>query len=287
VIASGGQSIPKRPPLAGSLPSGLRQLHTSDYRTPGALPAGAVLVVGSAQSGVQVAEDLVQAGRTTYLATSPVARLRRRYRGRDTLGWLIDCGFYDVSLEELPDPRMAKAPIPQISGVGRYGHTVSLQSLADLGVQLLGRPVGVQGDRIEFDESLGENIAAGDRGSAMLNGIMDGWIERMVLAPAPVEPDRADAPHPDPMSVRARTTIDIAADDIGAVVWATGYEADFGYVRVPVLDAAGLPVHAHGAARVPGIHFLGLRWLNDRKSALITAADAEAGQMADRVAGIS
>ena len=284
VVASGGQSAPRRPALSGSLPSDVLQLHTSEYRSPSALPEGAVLVVGSAQSGVQVAEDLVGAGRTTHLATSPVARLRRRYRGRDTLEWLVECGFYDATLEQLPDPRMAKAPIPQISGVGRYGHTVSLQSLADLGVRLLGRPVGVDGGRIEFDDSLGANIAAGDQGSAILNGIMDAWIERTAGILLPVEPDPADTPHPDPMSVRSPAVLDLERDRIGTVIWATGYEVDFGYLHLPVLDAAGLPVHDHGAARTPGIHFLGLRWLNDRKSALITAADAEAAAMADRLA---
>jgi putative flavoprotein involved in K+ transport len=284
VIASGGQSAPRRPTISGTLPPEVLQLHTSDYRSPADLPGGAVLVVGSAQSGVQVAEDLVQAGRATHLATSPVARLRRRYRGRDSLEWLIECGFYDATLEQLPDPRMAKAPIPQISGVGRYGHTVSLQSLADLGVRLLGRPVGAAGGRIEFDHSLGANIAAGDRGSAWLNGIMEAWIERTVGTPPPVEPDPADTPHPDPTSVRGPAVLDLERDRVGAVIWATGYEADFGYLHVPVLDASGFPVHDHGAARLPGIHFLGLRWLNDRKSALITAADAEAGAMADRVA---
>ena len=278
VIASGGQAAARRPALSGSLPPDVLQLHTSEYRSPGALPDGAVLVVGSAQSGVQVAEDLVGAGRTTHLATSPVARLRRRYRGRDTLEWLIECGFYDATLDQLPDPRMAKAPIPQISGVGRYGHTVSLQSLADLGVRLLGRPVGVDGGRIEFDDSLGANIAAGDRGSAMLNGIMDAGSSGPPGRPPPVEPDPADAPHPDPTSVHGPTALDVERDRVGTVIWATGYDADFGYLRVPVLDAAGIPVHDHGAARVPGIHFLGLRWLNDRKSALITAADARGGR---------
>ncbi len=103
-MASGGQSRPRRPAIADGLPSSIRQLHTADYRSPAALPSGAVLVVGSAQSGVQIAEDLVSAGRQVYLCTSPVGRLRRRLFGRDTLEWLTENGFYDVTEAQLPDP---------------------------------------------------------------------------------------------------------------------------------------------------------------------------------------
>ena len=285
VVASGAQPRPRRPTLADQLPGTVHQLHSVDYRSPDALPGGAVLVVGSAQSGVQIAEDLVDAGRTVYLCASPVGRLRRRQRGRDSLEWLVRVGFYDETPEQLPDPAMMAMPIPQISGVGPLGHTVGLQSLEALGVRLLGRPIGVAGDRIELDDSLGASIAVGDRVSAQLNAIVEQGIRELGETPLPLEPDPADDPHPDPTSVHSPDHIDLETQDISTVIWATGYVADFGYLRVPVLDEWGVPIHDRGAARVPGMHFLGLRWLTKRKSALLNAADEEAAALAARIAG--
>lgn len=287
VVAAGGQRAAKRPPIASQLPPWIHQLHTVDYRSPGVLPAGAVLVVGSAQSGIQIAEDLLDAGRTTYLATSAVGRLRRRMYGRDALDWLVRIGFYDVTPEQLPDQRMMTVPIPQISGVGRYGHSVSLQWLAERGARLVGRPVGIEGDRLLLDHSVGSNILAGDRASAMFKGMIEQSIEASGATLPPLEPDPADDPLPDPMSVVGPEALDLERLGISTVIWATGFTADFGFLRLPVLDAAGIPVHERGQAAVPGIHFLGLRWLTKRKSALITAADEEAEQLADRVVAAS
>jgi putative flavoprotein involved in K+ transport len=285
VVASGAQPRPRRPTLADQLPSTVHQLHSVAYRSPGALPGGAVLVIGSAQSGVQIAEDLVAADRTVYLCTSPVGRLRRRQRGRDSLDWLVRVGFYDQTPEQLPDPDMMAMPIPQISGVGPLGHTVGLQSLQSLGVRLLGRPIAVVGDRIQLDDSLGENIAVGDRVSAQLNAIVEQGIRELGETPLPLEPDPADDPHPDATSVHSPDHVDLEAQDISTVIWATGYVADFGFLRVPVLDERGVPVHDRGAAQMPGIHFLGLRWLTKRKSALLNAADEESAALAARIAG--
>ena len=287
IVATGAQIVPMVPALSVALPGWLRQLHTADYRAPSALADGAVLVVGSAQSGVQVAEDLLDAGRTVYLCTSPVGRFRRRQRGRDTLEWLTEAGFYDVTPEQLPDPRMQFVPIPQISGVGPLGHTLSLQSLADRGVRLMGRPVGVEGGSLLLDDSLGANIALADRVSAEFTSQIEQGIREAGRTPPPLEPDPADEPHPDPMSVHGPANLDLEGSGISTVVWATGFEADFGFLRVPVLDERGAAIHDRGASPVPGIHFLGLRWMTKRNSALICGADADAAALADRIAAAS
>ncbi|HEX7472595.1 MAG TPA: NAD(P)/FAD-dependent oxidoreductase, partial [Candidatus Limnocylindrales bacterium] len=171
VVASGILNVPRVPPIAGSLPTGIRQLTVAGYRRARDLPAGAVLVVGSAQSGVQIAEDLVAEGRVVYLCTSSVGRARRRYRGRDMFEWLAQAGFFDRTPDQLPEPRTRFPANPQTSGVGPLGHTVSLQSLAALGVTLLGRPRSITGDRLLLDDTLGANIAFGDRISADLKGL--------------------------------------------------------------------------------------------------------------------
>jgi putative flavoprotein involved in K+ transport len=284
IVASGAQAVPKVPALSSALPSWVHQLHTADYRAPAALPSGAVLVVGSAQSGVQVVEDLLDAGRTVYLCTNSVPRLRRRQRGRDSLEWLREVGYYDVTPEQLPDPRMMSTRQPLISGVGPLGHTVSLQSLAERGARLLGRPVGVEGGRITLDDSLGANIEMGDRIAAELNGVIERGIVAAGLAAPPMEPDPADEPHPDPMSVHSPDALDLEAGGVSTVIWATGFDGDFGFLPASVIDGDGLPIHDRGAALIPGIHFMGLRWMTTRKSALILGADSDAADLAERIA---
>jgi putative flavoprotein involved in K+ transport len=285
VVASGMLRVPKIPSIGPSLPAGIAQLHSGTYRRPADLPSGAVLIVGSGQSGVQIAEDLLDSGRMVFLSTSAVARLRRRYRGRDALEWLVDADrFYGVPVPRLPDPQVRFQTLWTTSGVGRFGHTVSLQSLADRGAILLGRPVAVDGDRLSLDDSVGANIAFGDRRSAEFNAELTTIVESAGLTPPPLEHDPADSPHPDPLSVRSPSELDLRVAGVGTVIWATGFGGDLSYLDAPVLDERGVPMHEHGVAKFPGIFFVGFPWLWTRKSGIILGVDEDAAFIADRVA---
>lgn len=284
IVASGIQRVPKIPPIAASLPPAIAQLHTADYRNPGQLPPGAVLVVGSAQSGGQIVEDLLDAGRAVYLSTSAVARLRRRYRGRDVTEWLVGSGFYDLPLDRLPDPTMRFAAQPILSGTGRYGHTLSLQYLAERGAILLGRLRAVRDGRLDLDDTLARNIRFADQKSAEFNRAIENGLRDAGIDLPPLEPDPADAPHPDPDSVRSPERLDLEACGIGSVVWATGFTGEFGWLRLPVLDHAGAPIHERGVSPVPGLYFLGFPWLHSRKSGIILGVDADAGFIAGHLA---
>jgi putative flavoprotein involved in K+ transport len=79
-MATGLERLPKIPPSAADLSPGITQLHSSAYRNPESLPPGAVLIVGSAQSGCQIAEELYQNGRQVFLCTGSAGRAPRRYR---------------------------------------------------------------------------------------------------------------------------------------------------------------------------------------------------------------
>jgi putative flavoprotein involved in K+ transport len=68
VVATGGEHHPKVPELAHRLDPGIRQLHSHDYRNPGQLLPGPVLVVGSSQSGADLALEIRQAGHETWLS---------------------------------------------------------------------------------------------------------------------------------------------------------------------------------------------------------------------------
>jgi putative flavoprotein involved in K+ transport len=103
VVATGNQNVPRIPPMSKQLPDDIHQLHAAAYRNAGQPAPSAVLVVGSAQSGCQITEDLVAAGRRVYLSTSRVGRLPWRHRGRDTIQWLDEAGFWDQRPQDLED----------------------------------------------------------------------------------------------------------------------------------------------------------------------------------------
>ena len=284
VIASGLMQAEKRPATAAQVPDSLPSVHASEYRNASALPPGAVLVVGAAQSGCQIAEDLLAAGRRVFLATSRVPRVPRRYRGRDIFAWLDTVGFWAQRLEDLPDPAMRYAPQPQISGGGPRGHTVSLQWLAQRGVTLLGRFEGYRDGRLLFADDLGANVRFADESSARMLGMVDAAIERMGIAAPPREDDPADRPHPNPDALVAPRALDVAGDGVGTVVWCTGFTAGFPWLRMPVLDAVGQPAHTRGVTAVPGVYFTGFPWLTSRRSGVILGAGEDARAVVEHLA---
>jgi putative flavoprotein involved in K+ transport len=228
-----------------------------------------VLVVGSAQSGIQVTEDLIEAGRRVYLATSAVSRVPRRYRGKDIFEWLVMIGFYDVKTEDVTDPREFEMRPPQISGVGPLGHTQSLQSLARMGAVILGRLAGTRGNTLDIEPSAANNVKFSDEVSRKVKGMIEGYIVKHQLPVPPGEPDPADEPDTDALCASTITSLDLKANDIRSVVWTTGFSSDLNYLKVPVLDGSGRPRHRSGIADIDGLYFIGLPWLRKRKSGLI------------------
>jgi putative flavoprotein involved in K+ transport len=286
VVASGVQREPKIPGVAAGLPADILQLHTADYRSPTGLPPGAVLVVGAAQSGGQIVEDLLDAGREVYLATSRVPRFRRRMYGRDIFEWLLPAGFFDVRLGDLPDPALQFAPQPITSGVGRHGHTVSLQWLQARGARLLGRLRSIEGGRLTFEDDLGANIRfADERSTEATDQVTRGLAAAGLLAGLPpLEDDPADAPHPDPGGLHAPTTLDLVDAGISTLIWATGFSPRIGWLPADLLDDRGCLRHEGGVASRPGIYAVGFPWLRTRGSGIINGVDRDAAAIADLVA---
>jgi len=284
VIASGNMNCPVRPPRAAALPSSLRQIDASDYRSAADLPGGAVLVVGSGQSGAQIAEELAEAGRTVFLATSRVGRLPRRYRGRDIMIWLVESGFLDVRREEVI--RLAGRIPPR--GLLGAEYTLSLQALSARGVVLLGRFAGVEeGGCLLFADDLEAHVRFADEASANVKRYIDEYISRSGIdAPVsetdPAETVAAHLPNP---TVRS---LDVVESGITTVVWCTGFRGDFSWANLPgVLDAQGQPVHEDGVATLPGIYFAGLDFASTRKSGTILAIAEEAHRLVEHIVGRS
>ncbi|HUF12489.1 MAG TPA: NAD(P)-binding domain-containing protein [Longimicrobiales bacterium] len=280
IVASGCMQQPKRPAIASHIPDDVMQLHAADYRNPRELPSGAVVVVGSGQSGCQITEDLVAHGRKVYLCTSRVGRLPRRHRGRDILEWWADMGYLDVRVEDVEDKAILRAAQPQVSGVGRYGHTVSLQQLARDGVELLGRLRDVQDHSLDLAPDLIDNMRFADERAERFKREVDAFIERAgIVVP---EDDDTSVPARDEKPA-APDRLDLNAHGVTSIIWCTGFTADFSWLRVPALDESGGPVHTGGASVVPRVYFIGFPWLRARKSGLVYGIHEDALHIAKAI----
>ena len=193
VVASGIMQTPRTPAISGELPSWVDQIHTAGYRNSSQLKPGGILIVGSAQSGVQIAEELIEEGKQVYLCTSKVARSPRFYRGKDVLYWNIKSGFMDIGTRDLEDPNMEFAPQPQVSGT-RGGHAVSLQQLAREGVIMLGGMKGATGDVVTLEDNLRENYDQADAASLALKTRIDEYIAKNGIDAPPAEEDPVEDP---------------------------------------------------------------------------------------------
>jgi putative flavoprotein involved in K+ transport len=280
VIASGTQRTPKYPPIRSRIPGTVAQLHTAGYRNAGALPPGAVVVVGSGQSGVQIAEELLSAGRTVYLCTSKVGRAPRRHRGRDLLEWWVDMKFLDVTFAGLEDTSISRAPQPQISGLGRHGHTVSLQYLARRGAVILGRLVNVDEATLVLGDDAAANVRFADEFSGRLKSGIDAYLAKTGIEPPPLEDDPADAPDPRAGCASPIRRLDLREAGVGTIIWATGFKPEYGWLRVPVLDVEGKPIQEAGITPVPGLYFIGIPWQSSRKSGIIYGVEEDARSIA-------
>lgn len=284
VVASGMMQAPKIPAIRDQFPQPLVQLHASDYRSPENLPPGAVVVIGAGQSGCQISEDLIHAGRDVYLCTSKVGRLRRRYRQRDVVEWGEDMGFWDVAVEDLSDPAIEFAAQPQVSGVGRFGSTLSLQSIARDGVRLMGRLSDVEDGVLKTDGSLSEHIAFADERSAEFTRMIEDWISSNGIDAGPIEDDFNDEPADPELAESGITELDLMETGVGSVIWCTGFTADFDWIHADVTNENGRPLHTRGISSVPGIYFLGFPWLHSRKSGIIHGIDEDARFVAEHIA---
>jgi len=282
VVASGSLNRPRRPELARALPPGLPQIDPSVYRNPDALPPGAVLVVGSAQSGGQIAEDLAIAGRVVFLSTGRTGRKPRRYRGRDVSFWEQESGLYDIPRKDFvgPDGRIPGRPL-----LGTP-HTISLQSLSAQGVVLLGRFTGIANGRLTCADDVRENIRRGDEAAAKTRRHIDDYIAcHGIDAPQAIdEPAETVAPRlPNPPIL----SLDPSEHHLSTVIWCTGFEGDFSFVQVPgLLNAHQQPLEKEGLTDAPGIYFAGVDFSSTRKSGLITSIAEEAERLVGHIVAL-
>ncbi|MGD9894156.1 MAG: flavin-containing monooxygenase, partial [Dehalococcoidia bacterium] len=280
IIATGPFSVPSIPSFSAAMPETITQVHTSAYRNPDQLPAGAVLVVGSGNSGAQIAEELVIAGRRVYLATGHVRHAPRRYRGHDLMWWFVKLGVLDRTTEQVPSPDARNAPPPMLTGVGG-GHDLSLHLLAGRGVTLLGRIHDVTAGIATFEPGVHDVLVKADEALAAFKAQIDDYIVQHGIT-APQDGSGATT-LPVEGAEDGVTALDLRGAGISSVIWSTGFRSDYSWVRLPVFDQSGEPEHDGGVTRFPGLYFLGLRWLSKYKSFFIYGVGEDAQRLARHV----
>jgi putative flavoprotein involved in K+ transport len=266
IIACGAHNIPAVPSIGAALPKSLQTLTAKDYRNPGQLDDRGVLVVGASATGLQLADEIHRSGRPVTLAVGEHIRMPRVYRGLDIQWWLDAVGILDERYDEVDDiVRARRVPSPQLIGSSQRS-TLDLNMLAERGVDIVGRLVGVNDVKAQFSGSLANQCAMADLKLGRLLETIDAWAEQNgksneVAAPERFAPTRvADAP---------RLSLDLTRGRIGAVIWATGFRPDYGWLHVPALDRKGRLRHDGGIVDVPGLYVLGLNFMRRRKSSFM------------------
>jgi putative flavoprotein involved in K+ transport len=280
ILAVGGYHVPSVPRLAAALPPQLTQLHSSGYRNPDSLPDGPVLVVGSGQSGAQIAEDLHVAGREVHLSVGSAPRVSRFYRSRDCVAWLEDMGHYDMPIEKHPEGLAArKEPNHYVTGRDG-GHDIDLRAFARDGMHLHGRLLGVDGSGLSFADDLRANLDAADATADRIKDAIDRFIAARGID-APPEPRYNPVWEPGPGDPGEKVMV---PGGVSSIVWATGFRSDWSWVQVPAFDGSGYPTHHRGVTTVPGLYVLGLPWLHTWGSGRFAGIERDARHVADRVA---
>ncbi|HEY3291327.1 MAG TPA: NAD(P)-binding domain-containing protein [Anaerolineae bacterium] len=278
VVATGLFQTPKRPASSAKVSKDIVQLNHIDYRNPQSLPAGAVLVAGSGQSGCQIAEELYQCGRKVYLCVGTAGCVPRRYRGKDIVYWLESTGFFSRTPDKLPSPRAKFNANPQATGKDG-GHTISLHQFARDGVVLLGHFLSAQGDVVSIAPDLHESLAKSDKIGNDLVAMIDSYISKNGLD----YPTETLIQMRDGYSAPIVTELDLRSEGITSIVWAMGYNFDYSLVKLPVVDADGYPIQQRGVTNYPGLYFLGMPWLHNQKSGILLGVGDDAAYIASRI----
>ncbi|MET8648738.1 MSMEG_0569 family flavin-dependent oxidoreductase [Nocardia aurea] len=279
VVAVGGYHVPTIPRFAEKLPHGIEQLHSAEYRNADALPDGGVLVVGTGQSGAQIAEDLHLEGRAVHLATGDAPRVARFYRGRDCVAWLQDMGHYDIPIQQQPGG-LGKRENTNHYVTGRGGgRDIDLRRFATEGMSLYGRMVDIVDGTAVFEPTLTRSLDAADAVAESIKDSIDVHIARLGID-APVEARYRPVWRPE----REITGLDLRAADIATVIWSVGFRTDYRWLRVGVFDGAGHPCHHRGVTDIAGLYFLGLPWLHTWGSGRFAAIARDAEHLGERIA---
>jgi putative flavoprotein involved in K+ transport len=278
VIATGPFQRSLIPDYSRAVPESIYQTDAIRYRNPESLPPGPVLVVGSANSGCQIADELLRSGRRVFFAISHHARVPRRYRGKDVIWWYEKLGRFDVTIDTFPGRRYP--PPIVLTGVDG-GYDLDPRHLGLAGATLVGRVLGISDGTLMLAGDAGELLTAADKSYA-------GFIEAAdTLGATPslsseLDQKETSAPLP-PARVDGIRRLNLCQENIGAIIWATGYGYNFDWLKLPITDANGVPIQQRGVTACPGVYFLGLHWMHSWRSAILPFVGQDAAYLADHI----
>jgi putative flavoprotein involved in K+ transport len=281
VLATGACNLPVVPKVAHALPPGIASLTPLQYRNPAQLDEGGVLVVGASASGIQIADEIRRSGRAVTLAAGEHVRMPRVYRGIDIQWWMDASGVLDQRYDEVDDiVRARHVPSLQLAGYADR-RTLDLNSLAAIGVRLVGRVAGINDNKLQFSGSLRNVCALADLKMNRLLDTLDGWatangLDATVESVRRFEPTAVEESPP--------LLLDLSRGRIGTIIWATGFRPDYSWLEVPVLDHKGMVRHDGGVAEAPGLYVMGLPFLRRRKSSLIDGVGDDARDLSAHLA---
>src|SRR6516164_2985221 len=278
VIAAGGYQIPIIPRCGEKFPGNIVQISSAAYRSPQSLPEGAVLVVGSGQSGCQIAEDLHLAGRKVHLCVGDAPRVARRYRGKDVVEWLHLMGYYDLPVHEHPLREGVRDKTNHYVTGRDGGRDIDLRRHALDGMELYGRLLDVTGNILVCDDDLAQCLDQADQVSESIKTSIDGFIDKKGI-PASTEPRYSPVWTPP----RERPELDYRAAGITSVVWCIGFRTDYSWIDLPVFNGRGQPVHVRGVTPMAGVYFLGLPWLYTWGSGRFSGVARDAQYLAEYI----
>jgi putative flavoprotein involved in K+ transport len=279
VIAVSGYHQPKIPRMAERLPASMHQLHSSTYKNPESLPAGGVLVVGTGQSGCQIAEDLHLGGKQVHLAVGSAPRAPRLYRGKDAVEWLDLMGYYDLSIDRHPQQEKARTNTNHYLTGRDGGREIDLRKFALQGMKLYGRLQSIADGKIEFQADLKTNLDRADAVAENIKQSIDRFIEKEGIT-APTEPAYQPVWQPEIEEVM----LDLTAANIRTVIWSTGFQTDFSWIDLPLFNGCGYPHHDRGVTNLPGCYFIGLPWLYTWGSGRFSGVARDANYLAAQIA---
>ncbi len=278
VVATGLYQAPKMPDFHNAISKDVLQLHSGHYRNPQSLPQGAVLVVGSGQSGSQIVDELLENGRKVYLSIGRAGRIPRRYRGRDSFEWLLLCGFFDKTVDELQSFETKFDANPQVSGRSG-GKSLNLHQFAHDGVVLLGHVRDAQNQNLWFADDLKENLIKADNIEKEIVKMIDHYIIDNKLNVPPETLPQLTYGFDNPFIEK----LDLKKEGITTIIWACGYSFDFSLVRLPVFDNDGFPIQIRGVTECQGLYFIGLPWLYKKKSSLLLGVGEDADYIVSQI----
>ncbi|WP_373541570.1 MSMEG_0569 family flavin-dependent oxidoreductase [Chamaesiphon sp.] len=278
IIAVSGYHTPKIPRLAERLPDAIYQIHSSTYKNPESLPAGSVLVVGTGQSGCQIAEDLHLAGTQVHMCVGGAPRSPRLYRGKDAVEWLDKMGYYDISIDEHPKKETARSNTNHYLTGRDGGREIDLRKFALSGMKLHGRLRSINDGKLEFQDDLQHNLDRADTVAENIKQNIDRFIEKEQIA-APIEQPYQPIWQPE----NSELSLDLAAANIQTVIWSTGFQTDFSWIDIPVFNGSGYPSHDRGITSVSGCYFIGLPWLYTWGSARFSGVARDASYIAEHI----